>query len=140
MTTKSFAILPISLLILAGCNGAKPSLPPAPPHGGTAFPLPEGVGFIEALRQDAQDRPGRTQLVIYFLDAQHKPITPSPVDASFKPRTRGGSPVALKPTGDADASRTGGLASDPFDDPGEIVGEISATLDGKPVTVAISVR
>ena len=45
---------------LSGCGGQSPALPPAPPHGGTAFPLPEGKGFAEVLRQDAPDHAGRS--------------------------------------------------------------------------------
>jgi hypothetical protein len=125
---------------VVGCGPPKPNLPPPLPHGGLAFPLPEAKGFVEALRQDAPDQPGRTQLVIYFLDAECKPLASEPAAATFKPKGRGASPVVLKPLGNADPSKSGGLASAPFADPGEIVGELSVTIEGKPVSVPINIR
>jgi hypothetical protein len=136
------ALLSAVLLLgtaLAGCDPPKPVLPPSPPHGGTAFPLPGGKGFVEVLRQESPDQPGLTQLVIYFLDAECKPIRSPATAASFQPRGRGAAPVALKPTGDAEP-KAGGLASAPFRDPGEIVGVLSATIEGAPAAVAINLR
>jgi hypothetical protein len=125
---------------LAGCGPEANSLPPPPPHGGTAFPLPEGKGFVEALRQDVPDKPGQSKIVVYFLDAQSKPLSSALTAVSFQQKGRGVAQVALKPTEDTDPSKAGGLASSPFNDPGEIAGMLSATIDGKPVSIAISVR
>ena len=36
--------------------------------------------------------------------------------------------------------KTGGLASAPFGDPGDIVGVISATIESKTVSIPISIR
>jgi hypothetical protein len=123
-----------------GCGTPFVNLPPAPPHGGTAFALPEGKGFVEVLRQDAPQQPGLTQLVVYFLDATCKPLPSSSTAVSFTPRVRGAETVTLKPIGDADPAKAGGLASTPFQDPGEIVGLLSATIENKPVSIAISMR
>ena len=125
---------------LAGCGGPSPTLPPPPPHGGTAFPLPGGKGFVEVLRQDPPDQAGRTQLVVYFIDPERQPLRAAPTVASFQPRIRKAAAIALKPTQDADPSKAGGLASTPFEDPGDIAGTLSATIEGKPASVAINIR
>jgi hypothetical protein len=134
------ATLFILTTFLAGCDSPRPVLPPPPPHGGTAYPLPQGTGFVEAVRRDATDKPGMTQLVIYFLDADCKPRTSPSTAASFMPKGRRAAPIALNPTGDTDPSKAGGLASAPFSDPGEIVGVISATVESKAVSIPISIR
>jgi hypothetical protein len=125
---------------LAGCAGPKPILPPPPPHGGTAFPLPQGKGFVEVVRQDVSDQPTQTQLVIYFLDSEGKPLSSESIVASFQPRGRRAASVALKTIGDADPLKSGALASAPFGDPGEIVGVLSATIERNPVSIPISIR
>jgi hypothetical protein len=125
---------------LAGCDAPRPILPPPPPHGGTAFSLPEGVGFVEALRQDVPNQPNRTQLVVYFLDAERKPLPSASTAVSFRPKGRGATSVALRPTGDTDPEKAGGLTSAPFSDPGAIAGVLSATIDRKPVSISISIR
>jgi hypothetical protein len=102
--------------------------------------MPEGKGFVEALRQDAPDQPGQTQLVLYFLDAECKPLLSLPTAVSFQPKGRGAATLALKPIGEADTAKVGGLTSAPFRDPGEIVGMVSATIESKPLSVAINLR
>ena len=140
MTRASLTTILCLAACLPGCGGQSPVLPPPPPHGGTAFPLPEGKGFVEVLRQDAPDQAGRTQLVIYFIDPESKPFGSPPTAASFLPRGRKAATIALKPTQDTDSSKSGGLASPPIDEPGDIVGTLSATIDSKPVSVAINIR
>ena len=125
---------------LAGCDQRDSMLPPHPPHGGTAFPLPEGKGFVEVLRHDTPDQAGRTQLVIYFVDSECRPLRSAPTAASFHPRGPRAAKIALKPTHDADPSKAGGLASTPFDDPGDIVGMLSGTIENQPISIAISIR
>jgi hypothetical protein len=98
------------------------------------------MGFVEILRQDAPGQVGQIQLVIYFVDTECKPLPSAPTAAHFQPRGRRTATIALKPTQDADPSKAGGLASTPFDDPGDIVGMLSATIDSKPVSIAISIR
>ena len=140
MMRAALATLIVLAMSLAGCDSPMPVLPPPPPHGGTAFPLPEGKGFVEAVRQDVQDRPDMTKLVIYFLNADCKPLPSSSTAASFLPKGRRPAPIALKPTGDADPSKAGALASAPFTDPGDIAGTLSATINGTPVSISISIR
>jgi hypothetical protein len=126
--------------ILSGCGAPTIDLPPPPPHGGTAFALPEGKGFVEVLRHEPPEQPGSTQLVVYFLDAKCKTLPSPSTTVSFTPRVRGAAPVALKPIGDADPAKAGGLASAPFGDPGEIAGLLSATIENKSVSVAVNLR
>jgi hypothetical protein len=140
MTRRTLATVFVLATSLAGCDSPRPILPPAPPHGGTAFPIPQGKGFVEALRQDVPDKPGHTQLVIYFLDAECKPLTSAPTAASFLPKGRRPAPIALKPTGDTDPSKAGGLASAPFADPGGIAGTLSAAINSTPISISVSVR
>ena len=82
----------------------------------------------------------RTQLVVYFIDPEHQPLRAAPAVASFQPRIRKAAAIALKPTPDTDPSKAGGLASTPFDDPGDIAGTLTATIEGKPTSVAINIR
>jgi hypothetical protein len=140
MMRASMTTLLLLTMSFAGCDSPRPILPPPPPHGGTAFPLPQGKGFVEALRQDVPDKPGLTQLVIFFLDADCKPLASAPTAASFLPKGRKAAPVALKPTGDTDPSKAGALASAPFSDPGDIAGVLSATIDRQSVAISISIR
>jgi hypothetical protein len=140
MMQTALATLFLLTASLAGCDSPRPMLPPSPAHGGTAFPLPQGKGFVEALRQDVPDQPGRTQLVIYFLDAECNPLPSASTAASFLPKGRRTAPIALKPTGDTDLSKAGGLASAPLTDPGDIAGTLSATIYSKRVSISISIR
>jgi hypothetical protein len=140
MTRAVLSAVFLSAAILPGCHSPSVNLPPPPPHGGTAFALPDGKGFVEVLRQDAPEQPGLTQLVVYFLDAACKPLPAASTAVSFTPKSRGAVPVALRPIGDADPAKAGGLASAPFRDPGEIVGLLSATIENEPVSVAINMR
>jgi hypothetical protein len=126
--------------LAAGCGAPRIDLPPAPPHGGTAFALPEGKGFVEVVRQDAPEKPGLTRLVIYFLDAERQPLRSISKAVSFKPKGRNAAPVALKPVEGTDPTKEGELASDPFRDPGEIVGVLLATIENQPISIAINLR
>ena len=140
MTKASLSAVFLFAASLAGCDGPKPILPPPPPHGGTAFPLPQEKGFVEIVRQDVPDQPKLTQLVIYFLDAKRKPLPSVSAAASFLPRGKKAASIARKPTGDTDPLRSGAMASAPFDDPGEIAGVLSATIESKAVSIPISIR
>jgi hypothetical protein len=140
MTRASLSAVFLFAASLSGCDGPKPILPPPPPHGGTAFPLPQGKGFVEVVRQNVPDQPKLTQLVIYFLDDQCKPLPSVSTVASFLPRGRRAASVALKTSGDADPLKSGALSSAPFGDPGEIAGVISATIESKAVSIPISIR
>jgi hypothetical protein len=123
-----------------GCEQSRSVLPPPPPHGGTAFPLPHGNGFVEVLRQDAPEQPGQTRLVIYFMDTERKPLRSAPASASFQPRGKKAAKIALTPTRDSEPSNASGLASAVVADPGEWIGTLSAKIDGEPLSIAIGIR
>jgi hypothetical protein len=123
-----------------GCDQSRSVLPPPPPHGGTAFALPQGNGFVEVLKQDAPEQPGQTRLVIYFMDTERKPLRSAPAGVSFHPRGKKAPRISLTPTSDSEPSTASGLASALFADPGELIGSLSAKIDGEPLSIAISVR
>jgi hypothetical protein len=110
------------------------------PHGGTLVKLPDGRTSAEIVRQDAADRPGQTRLLVYYYDADLKPMAPPPTAATLKPKAKGLAPVELKPTGDPDPAKAGELGSSSFQADGDVAGELSTTIGGKSVTAAISVR
>ena len=127
---------PLACLVaaaLAGCGGSPPPLTPPSPHGGMMLDLPDGRGVVEVVRQEAPDQPGRSRLLVYFLDAGLKPMTPSPASATLKPKQPRGVTIELKPAAD-------GLESPPFEAPGGIEGELTATVGGKPTAVTIGIR
>ena len=51
-----------------------------------------------------------------------------------------GARIAFAPAGESEHSNAAQLASTPFPDPGDIGGILSATIDGKPISVAVNVR
>jgi hypothetical protein len=130
----------LAAAVLAGCGQQSQSLPPPPPHGGTAFVLPEGKGFVEVVRQDVKDQPSQTQLLVFFMDPECKPLSSAPGAVSFQPRGKKGAKIAFAPAAESDASNAGALASTPFPDAGDIGGILSATIDGKLFSVAVNVR
>jgi hypothetical protein len=125
---------------LSGCGHPQAPLTPSAPHGGILVKLADGRSVAEVVRRDAPDKPGRTQLFVYYYDADLKPMTPAPTAATLKPKGRGARSVELKPTGDPDPSKAGELASDPFEATGDVSGELSATIGGKPVAAVINLR
>lgn len=125
---------------LAGCGQTQIVLPPPPPHGGTAFPLPDGKGFVEVLRHDDSDQPSQTQLVIYFMNPECKPLPSVPTSVSFQTRGKSATRIAFNPTSDSNPATAGGLASINFANTGEIAGQITATIDNKPVAIPINIR
>lgn|GEM_PF-6664529 len=124
----------------AGCSGAEPVLAPPTPHGGTLATLPEGQGELEIVRSEVSGKPAEVRLMLYFLDADNKPITPAPTAATLKLKAPRGKAVNFKPTEDADPSKAGALESASFAAGGDISGELSLTINGKPVKVSMSVR
>jgi hypothetical protein len=125
---------------LSGCGRAEPAVGPSAPHGGTLAGLPDGLGRVEIVRQDVSGKPDQARLVLYFLDPDGKPISPAPTAATLKTRESRGKPIDFKPTSDADPSKAGSLESAPFEAGGDISGELTSTIGGKPVSVMISVR
>jgi hypothetical protein len=86
------------------------------------------------------EHPGATRLVVYFMDSERKPLRSAPTGASFHPRGKKAARLSLTPAGDPKPSSIGGLASPAFADQGEITGTLSATIDGEPLSIAISIR
>jgi hypothetical protein len=123
-----------------GCDQSRSVLPPPPPHGGTAFPLPQGKGFVEILKLDAPEKPGQTRLVIYFMDAERQPLLSAPISASFQPRGKKAAKISLAATGDSEPSNGSRLASALFTDPGELIGTLSAKINGELLSIAVSIR
>ena len=124
---------------LAGC-GAERVVVPAAPHGGTLVGLPDGLGRVEIVRHGAPDKPDQARLLLYFFGPDDKPITPAPTSATLKPKERQGKAIAFKPAADTDPSNAGALESPPLDTGGDIAGELSSTIGGKPVRVPINIR
>jgi hypothetical protein len=134
----SLVILTVSLL--AGCTQPQAPLSRIAPHGGMLIGLPDTTGSVEVARQAVADKVGITRLYLYGLDADMKPMTPMPTAASLKSRGRGGKSFDFKPSSDTDPSKVGSLESPDLPDQGDIVGELSVTINGKPVTLPISIR
>ena len=124
---------------LAGC-GAERVVVPAAPHGGTLVGLPDGLGRVEIVRHGAPDKPDQARLLLYFFGPDDKPITPAPTSATLKPKERQSKAIAFKPAADTDPSNAGALESPLLDTSGDIAGELSSTIGGKPVRVSINIR
>ncbi len=124
---------------LVGC-GPEPVVVPTAPHGGTLAGLPEGLGRVEVVRQEASGKPDQSRLILYFLGPDGKPIAPAPTAAQLKPKERRAKAIDFKPAGDADPAKAGALESPPLEAVGDIAGELSSTIGGKPVRVTISIR
>ena len=124
---------------LAGC-GAERVVVPAAPHGGTLVGLPDGLGRVEIVRHGAPDKPDQARLLLYFFGPDDKPITPAPTSATLEPKGRKGKAIAFKPAADTDPSNAGALESPLLDTGGDIAGELSSTIGGKPVSVPINIR
>ena len=117
---------------IAGCGGGGPTPGAPPPHGGVLVPLTGAQGFAEVV----QDGP---RLFVYFLDPDLKPLSPAPSDARLTLQGKGKQVVDLKPVSDPDPAKSGGLAG-AVPVTGGLSGELSAKVDGKPVTAPINAR
>ena len=142
----------IAPLLISGCGGqadvkvtevaqAKPGL-----NGGTAFPLPDKLGYAEVVVE--RTKPGQPVTVaVYFLDeTATKPLakTPTSVKASLQlPTDQEPKAVSLSAK-----EKTGGkpavgprfaTAPGPYDFD-ELKGDVQVTLDGKEVTVPFALR
>jgi hypothetical protein len=129
-----------AILAGPGCTRTEPVMAPPPPHGGTLAGLPDGQGKLEIVRQEVPGAPDQARLILYFLDAHDKPLSPAPTAATLALKVPRGKSISFKPAGDADPSKAGSLESPPFATGGDISGELSATIGGKPVKVSIAVR
>ena len=119
---------------IVGCGGGGPAPGNLPPHGGTLVPLSGagGGGFAEVVRD------GR-RVVVYFLDPDRKPLSPAPSDVRLRLQGAARKTVELSPVDDPDPAKSGGLAGATPDD-GDVSGELSARVGGKPVTASINAR
>ena len=133
----------------AGCGSPAVEDPPVPgPHGAVAVPLPPGRGYAEVTVERAKAARGQTpavEFVVYFLQSDAKaPLAPLPTDVVAKLLLPEGEPVTVplsphpRPREPAGAGRYAS-APGPFDFD-ELQGELTATLDGQPVTVPFSFR
>ena len=121
---------------LVGCSPTQAPLTPQAPHGGMIFDLPGGAGSVEVVRRLIADQPGRIRPCLYYLDAAMNPMTPPPTVATLKFRGRKGGSVEFQPP----STQAGMLEGPNMPDAGDIEGELTATVDGKPAAVSISVR
>jgi hypothetical protein len=139
-------------LSLVGCGGGGNTVNPTiaanrpGPHGGMAFPLPADRGHVEVVvEKPANWKPGgKSSLVVYFLDATASgPITVTPSDVTVKvqlPSKPEPETVTLAASTDKKASEVK-YASVPGDyDFDTMSGDVTATLDGQPVTVPFMLR
>ncbi len=136
------ALLPALLVAsgLVGCSSTQAPLIPKAPHGGMIFDLPGGAGSVEVVRRPIEDQPGRIRPCLYYFDAAMNPKAPPPAVATLKLRGRKGGSVEFRPPSAADPAGVGMLEGPNLPDAGDIEGELTATVDGKPTTVSISVR
>jgi len=131
----------LTLALLTGCDGGPPVPKPGPatPHNGTLVSLPEDGGFVEIVKEPDSGKKDRAKILAYFLDSSRNPITTVSA-VTLKSKATGNKPIELKPTGDADPAKAGGMATPSLPDVGEIDGELTATIAGKPVTIPLNVR
>ena len=127
-----------------GCGPSNTSTLPATvtaTHNGTVLPLPEGQGYVELLVES--DKPNATgkgvkgRVVAYFLNKDgNGPVSPAPTDVTYL--FDGGKSYTMTPL----AGSVGGFQTEagPFPPGRELSGELSATLDGKPVKVTVATR
>ncbi|HEY2157461.1 MAG TPA: hypothetical protein VGH33_17665, partial [Isosphaeraceae bacterium] len=68
-----------------------------------------------------------------------KPLSPAPSDVRLRLQGAGKKSIDLKPADDPDPAKSGGLAA-AVPDGGDVSGELSAKVGGKPITAAINTR
>jgi hypothetical protein len=136
---------------LAGCGGS-PTLPPMPkdapvvgPHQGTAFALPDGLGYAEVVNEpkaDERDRKAPTALVIYFLGPDAKaPLATPPTELKLHGSTgrNTAQSIALKAEPKPDDPAGAGRFITPRGpyQLEEFRGELTAKAGSAPVKIAI---
>ena len=120
------------------------------PHGGRAYPLPGGAGFVEVLHETVGTPVPKKALpvvmAVYFLGPDRKAsLSPAPSNVSVTatlPGNEASQAIQLTPTPKAGdpagavryASNQGAFDAD------EISGEVKATVGGGAVTVPFSFR
>jgi len=117
---------------LAGCAGDGSHKVPPPAHGGTLVELPDRKGHVEVVKRDAPGQAKASQVVLYFLNSSSTPMDPPPTAATLK--LRGGKPIDFK------SAEGGSMEAGPIPNLGDLEGELTATIDGKPITVPLGRR
>lgn len=145
-TSTSLLLLVLSL----GC-GERASTPDASkpvarvfgPHNGPAVALPGDRGYAEVVAEP--NRGGQDpSVVVYFLDPDFKKVlSPLPSGVRVKLAIPGGGtedlPLSPAPK-PRDRAGSGRMASTPVPvDPDRVSGELSATVEGQPFTVAFEI-
>lgn len=115
------------------------------PHQGTAYALPDNLGYAEIVNEpEVTDRGATpTSIVVYFLQADAKSsLTPVPTDVKVKVDRgrRGSETLALKAEPKAgDAAGASRFASSPGRNELETLRcHLMATAGGKPVNISVS--
>ncbi len=121
------------LALLAGCADLTPTASKTP-HNGTLVTLPEDKGFVEVAKQADPDKEGQVQVVIYFLGPNRQAMGSPPTAARLKLGGKSTPPV------DLGAGPDGSLITPPLPDVGEVTGTLTATIEGKEVSVPIAIR
>ncbi len=141
-----FASFLLCLAISAGCGSppaeVKPDQNPSfGPHGGPTAVLPEEKGVVEIVQQAGT---GQTRLVAYFYSskAMDSPLSPVPSVVQFTMKMPGGGSQDVTFTVEPKQGEPGGEARF-ISKPGEydvdpLIGTVSATIDGQPVTAELS--
>jgi len=125
--------------MLSGCGGGPPSTSnagPPPPHSGNLKTMPGGKGYVEIVKKDAPSStaPMTGEVSFYFLKEDGAtPYSPAPSTGTL---TVGKKKVTLQPAGDGLATPNG----PPLFAKGDVDGNLSVELDGKPVTIPLGVR
>jgi hypothetical protein len=137
------SILSLSLAGLNGCadgRGKPLTTAVAAPHEGSVFPLPDGAGNVEVLvvtPKGSGKRPS-TSVQAYFYKPDMSTLSPAPTDVLLKLDEAGSKKtVALMPKAGKEPVE---FASEPGNFRAGLSGELAATIDGKTITVPITVR
>jgi len=138
------SILSFVLTALHGCGdgrGKPLTTAVAAPHQGTVFPIPDGSGSVEVLVLTPKASSGRrpsTSVWAYFYTQDMSALSPAPTEILLKLDEAGGKKtVSLKPYADKEP---GGFASEPGNFRSDLTGELEVTIDGKSISIPISVR
>jgi hypothetical protein len=138
---RSVAVsLLLASLACAGCGGGPPNPQPGPatPHSGALSAIPDGQGYVEVLKAPAPGNKKMTQVSLFFLDADKKPVSSPPPSATLKLFTAT-PPIEFKPiTGDP--TKEGGLISTPFLDRDDMSGNLTASINGTSMTIPLTIR
>jgi hypothetical protein len=141
-------LLLLSIVVVVGCEPERPTTPAGPGHGGQLFEMPGKVGWVEVASEivpDEKSRSGKTILYVYFLRPDARTIvTPAPTNPGITlelPSGRKSVPLSSRVRAN-DPNKDVGFATPPGSYQGHenLSGEVTATIDGQPVTVSFASR